>query len=249
MTTFVRCSIQGCRKNAHRSAHGAKGMCSAHYQRSRIHGDPLTYKKGPLELPFKECSVEGCDRDARRSANGKNGLCSMHYQRAKKPGGVTVKGRRPSPAWDWLVAHVDHADETECLPWPFGLGDDGYGRARDPETGKQHTASRIMCALAHGPAPSRRHEAAHTCGKGADACINPNHLYWATPKENHADKVLHGTSNRGERQWSAKLNRDDVLAIRRMAVSDTQAEVAKAFGVTPSHVNRIVHRSVWRWLD
>lgn len=38
---FISCSVDSCKRNAHRSAHGAKGFCSMHYQRQRTHGDPL----------------------------------------------------------------------------------------------------------------------------------------------------------------------------------------------------------------
>lgn len=80
---FKPCSVKDCDRSSDAAAHGHNGMCSAHYQRVRIHGDPHVLKIGknatvkkPTQ-PFKECGVEGCDRDARRSANGKRGYCSM----------------------------------------------------------------------------------------------------------------------------------------------------------------------------
>jgi hypothetical protein len=57
-------------------------------------------------------------------------------------------------------------------------------------------AHRVMCEIAHGPKPAPGFVAAHTCGKGREGCVNPRHLRWASQKENMADKLLHGTSNR-----------------------------------------------------
>jgi hypothetical protein len=38
---FKTCAVDGCKGNAHYSEKGAKGYCSAHYQRLSKHGDPL----------------------------------------------------------------------------------------------------------------------------------------------------------------------------------------------------------------
>lgn len=73
------CSVEGCDRPSR-----AKGMCSAHYQRDWIHGDPAV--GGPLE-PRRDrstaptCSVHQCN-DGREG----HGLCSKHYKRAKRYG-------------------------------------------------------------------------------------------------------------------------------------------------------------------
>jgi hypothetical protein len=73
------------------------------------------------------------------------------------------------------------------------------------DSGHFERATRVMCKLAHGPAPTPKHHAAHSCGKGHEACINPKHLRWATPRENAADAKLHGTFKpppSGGKPWS-----------------------------------------------
>lgn len=40
VTPFLACNIEGCARNAHRKAWGARGMCLSHYKRQRRHGDP-----------------------------------------------------------------------------------------------------------------------------------------------------------------------------------------------------------------
>jgi hypothetical protein len=104
------------------------------------------------------------------------------------------------------VTHVSYQGE-DCLTWPFSRF--GYGTIY----GHKH-AHRVMCELAYGPAPSPRHQVAHSCGKGHEGCVNPRHLRWATPKENSADMVLHGTALRGERAINVKLTTPEVHAVK-----------------------------------
>lgn len=196
---------------------------------------------------FKPCAAEGCNRNAHRDAEGKRGWCSMHYQRVKRHGDETIVARVPSPAIDWLRANVAYQGD-DCLIWPFAVGSDGYGRAHSPEDGRLMTAANLMCRMAHGEPPTAKHETAHSCGNGHLACVNPKHLRWDTPKGNHADKVTHGTTNRGERQWQAKLTEADVRHIRRLVGTMPQKSIASMFGVHPCTISEIHTRRKWGWL-
>lgn len=193
------------------------------------------------------CAAEGCTKGASRPEGGRGGFCGMHYQRNKKYGNPHQTKTPESPAIDWIAANSSFSSD-ECLLWPFHIGKDGYGRVHQPGSGRLTTASRLMCVVAHGPPPAKGYEAAHSCGKGHLACVNPIHLYWATTSRNHADKIEHGTTNRGERQGAAKLTEADVLEIRSLLGSLTQAEIARQFGVDPSHISDIKHGKKWGWL-
>lgn len=88
------CSIKDCTGRLR-----MKGLCTGHYRRLRIHGDPMV--GGPLEasskrLPTKRdsCTANGCTREIDII---KRGLCSAHYQRWLKHGDPEVfhgRGRR-----------------------------------------------------------------------------------------------------------------------------------------------------------
>ena len=74
-----------------------------------------------------------------------------------------------------------------------------------------------------------------------------SNLCWGTVAENHRDKILHGTSNRGERHYGTKLKDDDVLQIRRRVASgERQRVIAEDFQVAISVVSAIVRRITWR---
>jgi hypothetical protein len=134
------------------------------------------------------------------------------------------------------MAFVHEGDA--CLMWPFGCGGSGYPHY---SRGDVHV---VLCEYQHGPRPSARHEAGHSCGK--KRCINRYHISWLTYEQNGADRVRHGTSNRGERQGAHKLTEANVLAIR--ASTETGAILGARFGVSGSHVSRIRRREEWAWL-
>ena len=139
------------------------------------------------------CSIDGCDKP-RES----RGWCANHNRRWVKYGDPL--GGRPSPGEGprfYQDVVLPYADKDSCLAWPFGRTSKGYGKIW--VDGKTHLVSRLACAHAHGEAPTLTHEAAHSCGKGHEGCVNPHHLRWATRTENFADKIIHGT-NTGARR-------------------------------------------------
>jgi hypothetical protein len=193
--------------------------------------------------PFKSCAIEGCNRNAHRSAGGRKDMCGLHYQRAARYGDPYREPWKNEPI-DWLRSHAG-TQSRECLIWPFSLDDTGYGliSIRSPQGGRRKGhAHRYMCELAKGPAPTRSHQAAHACGNRA--CVNPRHLSWKTQRENEADKLIHGTSNRGERCGSSKLTADDVIAIRA-AKGITQQALADRFGVSRGHIAGLRRGRFW----
>lgn len=227
MPTPRICSVEGCGNR-----HEAKGFCRLHYKEWRRAAAP-------------RCSVDGCDRvhDAR-------GFCITHYGRWKKYGdpliGSTAKGAPMAFIRDVLLNTTSNA----CIAWPFGTRDDGRGIFH--HNGWHGSASRAVCAIAHGPPPTPEHHAAHSCGKGHLGCVNPRHIRWATPKENMADQLIHGTRQdyknmaRGERVSTAKLTEDDVRQIRALKGIKKRIELARMFGIDPTQVWNIQTGRHWR---
>lgn len=93
-----------------------------------------------------------------------------------------------------------------------------------------------MCELAHGPAPSGKHQAAHNCGKGHEGCVNPRHLEWKTNKENSIDKIRHGTTNNAWWGNAGKLTPEQLGLLKSRRGQQTQVATAKEFGVSLSLV-------------
>lgn len=87
--------------------------------------------------------------------------------------------------------------------------------------------------------------------QGMECCHNDGNqqnnrlenLRWDTPKNNHSDKLKHGTSNTGERCNWAKLTKAQVISIR--ADIRTQKEIATEYGVQQSQISRIKNGVRW----
>lgn len=130
----------------------------------------------------------------------------------------------------------------ECILWPFGLSRTGYGFMRiNGEHGEVH---RFVCRRFHGKRPAGK-QVAHSCG--VRRCVNPEHLRWATPKQNTADKTEHGTQTYGQRHPRAKLTTAQVIEIRELKRQGVRHRaIADQFGVAESTISRIVNNKKWR---
>lgn len=186
------------------------------------------------------CSVDGCyDYSYCKS------LCQSHYQRLKRHGDAEGGGTPVGAPERFIQEIVLGFDADDCLIWPFSRTSQGYSQIR--RNGSPTAAHRYVCELSHGQAPSADHEVAHSCGNRP--CVNPKHLRWATSKENNADKILHGTHNRGERCGSSKLTEAQAREILRLKGKASVRVIAARFGVSEPTVSNIHHRHTWAWLD
>lgn len=183
------------------------------------------------------CSVDGCCKPRR----GRD-WCAAHYARWRRYGDPTAE-RKHGAAMRWLHSVAVSFDGGECLIWPFARNKRGYAAVANT------MASRYICEIVYGAPPTKTHQAAHNCGKGHEGYVNPNHLAWKTPTENQLDKVEHGTTNRGERSATAKLNSDAVRQIRANAGRISNRAQAAQFGVSSGHICQIINGKKWAFLD
>jgi hypothetical protein len=114
--------------------------------------------------------------------------------------------------------------------------------------GERHTrlVHQLVLEAFHGPRLGR--EARH--GPGGPFDNRVANLCWGSRADNMGpDRVRDGTSNRGERQWMAKLTADGVREIRRRhAAGETQAALATEYGVGQASVSNLVTGKTWGWL-
>ena len=129
--------------------------------------------------------------------------------------------------------------------WPYGKNENGYGQLRVGV--RQRRAHQYVCEKVHGEAPSGEYQVAHSCGNRA--CVNPRHLRWATPAENTADKVIHGTQQIGERNGQARLREFQVREILRLKGIQTQRAIAEKFCVSQFTIAQIHRRKAWAWVE
>lgn len=97
-----------------------------------------------------------------------------------------------------------------CVIWPHGRNTSGYAQIKIG--GRERNVSRMLCEERHGKSTK---QAAHTCGHGADGCVNMNHLIWQTQIENMAGPRDIDRMPRGPAHHNAKLTAKQVRFIRK----------------------------------
>lgn len=75
----------------------------------------------------------------------------------------------------------------------------------------------------------------------------PGNLQWGTARENSADTVAHGRSNRGARCPNSILTEGQVLEIFARA-NEPPASLAREFGVHRATIHNILDADTWSWL-
>lgn len=133
--------------------------------------------------------------------------------------------------------------EGDCWVWIASKMKTGYGQINTRD-GRVITAHRFSYQLHKGDIPSGMF-VCHTCDNRA--CVNPDHLWLGTAKDNSQDMLRkgRGISNpvRGSKNHAAKLTEKQVAQIYTSDKSHT--EIAKQFGVTASCVLSIKKGLSW----
>lgn len=131
-----------------------------------------------------------------------------------------------------------------CWLWTGAKSFDGYGHIRN---GRVVHAHRVSWELHNDQIPEGIC-VLHSCD--VRHCVNPDHLFLGTRKDNAEDREKKGRGNQvsGERHGraGAKLSEEQITAIREMP--GTLRAVAARFGVHWQTVSNIKSRRHWRHL-
>lgn len=159
-----------------------------------------------------------------------------------------------------LAGKIDRsAGPNGCWLWTAYRNARGYGVVGFNR--KIHLAHRVCYSLKHGAIPPGLF-VCHRCDN--PPCVNPDHMFLGTQKDNMADCSSKGRINskigdrlwakinpervpRGENNQQAKLTTNKVLKIRELYMSGniSQRQLAKDFGVSKGTIYYVVKGLVW----
>lgn len=157
-------------------------------------------------------------------------------------------------------------NECHIIPisgcWIFLRSPNSYGYSRFSSNGVEHLAHRYIWEKANKSSIPIGMYVCHTCD--IPCCINPNHLFVGTPRENYIDMVKKGRApdgatpksgrfkignkltpdHRGSNHPNAKLTNDCIVKIR--SSFEDNSVLAFRFGVTKRYIERIKKKDVWK---
>lgn len=126
-----------------------------------------------------------------------------------------------------------------CWEWTGTKDKDGYGRLY--WRGKQIRANRLSMELKTSYEVDKNLVVCHHCDN--PSCVNPDHLFVGTIKENAQDALQKKRHYVGEKNGRSKLTTEQVKVVLSSGLNGQ--ELANMFNVTRATINRIRRKEGW----
>ncbi len=195
----------------------------------------------------RTCVVEDCS-----DPHIANGYCGKHLARVRRNGSPNLQRKPGYEERYWAKVDLDgpippHQPQLgPCWLWTAGLRS-AYG------TFGGKLVHRIMMEWVTKEPIPKALQVCHRCD--TPRCVRPSHLFLGTSLDNMRDKMQKGRGRFpgptnpafGEAHPGARLSAGDVSMIRRLApVGVTNLQLSLVFGVSPSLIQAVIARKIWK---
>ena len=157
---------------------------------------------------------------------------------------------------DRFWSKVTRSSASDCWEWRANKNNKGYGLFRPGGLAGKRLAHRLAFEDLNGPIPNGA-LVCHKCDN--PKCVNPNHLFLGTHKDNTADMIAKGRRvigfdpnnkpphKQGSAHGNAKLTEAVVLDFyRQMALGKPVRQLARETGVDRRTLGRIRDKKSWK---
>lgn len=157
-----------------------------------------------------------------------------------------IPNKHTIPVEERFWQKVNKKSNDECWEWIGSKLKKGYG-SFDSRCGEGR-AHRVSWMLHYGKIPDGM-LVCHKCDN--PICVNPNHLFLGTPKDNTKDMLnKHRDGLIGIKNGQSKLNPEKVLISRRLRkIGWTYKKIADMFNVNDVTIYYAVNKITWRHIN
>jgi hypothetical protein len=226
-----------------------KGKGSGGYGHIKVNGSIISAHRLSWEIhngdiPSGEIISHSCGN---RSCVNPNHLilgCSCRLKNSSRTPGSRLSNISIT---DRFWRGVIKSDDYTCWEWIKNKNAGGYGRISI--SGKIISAHRLSWEIHFGPIPDDMCVCHHCDNR---SCVNPNHLFLGTYKDNNNDMVSKGRHHPciGEKNPKAKLKETDIATIIKLNKSGFDAlTISRKYSVTSNNIRHIINGKSWKHLS